>query len=71
MTTENIEIINDQNEGFQEKSRIESELEEITPIAIKTDIKEDDEKTEEEEGKTEELEKDKPSLNIIDEFLIE
>ena len=51
--------------------RIESELEEITPNAIKTNIKEDDEKTEEEEGKTEELEKDKPSLNIINEFLIE
>lgn len=62
-TTENIDIINDQNEGFQEKLSIESELEEITPIAIKTVIKEDDEKTlgisveqtEEEEGKTEEL----------------
>jgi hypothetical protein len=41
MTTENIEIINEQNEGLQDEFMIESELEEITPI--KTDIKEDDE----------------------------
>ena len=41
MTTENIEIISEQNEGLQEEFMIESELEEITPI--KTDIKEDDE----------------------------
>ena len=68
MTTENIDII---NEDYQEKL-IERELEEIAPI--QTDIKEVEKviPVEKEEAKTvlmeEEQEKDNPSINIIDEL---